>query len=186
MIDLSTIKLTEWIGIYAALLSTIIAAAHCFTFIIRKIKAKRERAKFQTDLYFLRKIDKNTREIQPIVVVLLANLGTERIALKSLEFQGIAENGLKTTGSAGWYEQPEELFGIRNRLLPIVLESGQTADLPMVQIGVITRTNNLKIWLTDFSDRRYYLAKNDIDKVRRDVEKFLFERKVETGTDHQM
>jgi hypothetical protein len=71
-----------------------------------------------------------------------------------LEYQGVAENGLETTGCMGWYEQPEELFGIRNRLLPIVPESGQTADLPMVEIGVITRIKNLKIWLTDFGNHR--------------------------------
>ncbi len=77
----------------------------------------------------------------------------------------------------GWYEQSEELFGIRNRLLPIVLESGKTADLPMVEIGVFTRFKNLKIWLTDFDGRRYCLAENDINKVRDDVEKFLLEGK---------
>jgi hypothetical protein len=58
-----------------------------------------------------------------------------------------------------------------------VLESGQTADLPFVEIGVITRIKNLKIWLTAFDDRRYYMAENDIVKVRRDVEKFLLEHK---------
>ena len=103
--------------------------------------------------------------------------GSERIALKSLDFWSVAENGLETTGSMGWYEQPEELLGIRNRLLPIVLESGQTADLPMVQIGVITRTRDLKIWLTDFDGRRYYLAEADIAKVRREIDKFLLEPK---------
>jgi hypothetical protein len=178
LVDLSKITITNWIAIYGALLSTIIAVVLSFTFIARKIKAWRERAKFQTDLYFLRKVDRNTTKIHPIVVVLLANLGLERIALKSLEYQGIAENGLETTGCMGWYEQPEELFGIRNRLLPVVLESGKTADLPMVQVGVITRIKNLKIWLTDFDDRRYYLAEKDIEKVRRDVEKFFLERKV--------
>ncbi len=178
MIDLSNITLTGWIAIYAAFLSTIIAVVTCFKFIAQKIRATRERAKFQTDLYFLRKIDRSTKETHPIVVVLLANLGAERIALKSLEYQGIAENGLETSGCTGWYEQPEELFGIRNRLLPIVLESGQTADLPMVHIGVITRIKNLKIWLTDFDGRRYYMAETDIDKARRDVENFLHERKV--------
>jgi hypothetical protein len=177
LIDLSKITLTAWIAIYGALLSTIIALAGLVRFIVKKIRARKERAKFQTDLYFLRKVDRSTKEVHPIVVVLLANLGSERISLKSLEYQGIAENGLGTTGCMGWYEQPEELFGIRNRLLPIVLESGQTADLPMVQIGILTRITDLKIWLTDFEGRRYYVAENDIRKVRHDVEKFLQERK---------
>lgn len=177
LIGLSKITPTDWIAIYAALLSTVIALVASIRFIVRKVKAWKERAKFQTDLYFLRKVDRSTKEVHPIVVVLLANLGTERISLKSLEYQGIAENEIETTGCMGWYEQPEALFGIRNRLLPIVLESGQTADLPMVQIGVITRIKNLKIWLTDFDGHRHYLAENDINKVRHDVEKFLLERK---------
>ena len=105
--------------------------------------------------------------------VLLANLGTERIALKSIEYEGIAETGLQTKGGFGWYEQPEERYGIRNRLLPRVLESGQTADLPMVHIGVISQVRDLKIWLTDFNDHRYYIDDNDIARVRRDVEKYL-------------
>ena len=179
MIDLSKITPKDWIAIYGALLSTIIVLVASIRFIVKKIRVSKERGKFQTDLYFLRKVDRNTKEVHPIVVVLLANLGAERIALKSLEYQGIADNGLETTGCMGWYEQPEELFGIRNRLLPIVLESGQTADLPMVEIGVITRIKNLKIWLTDFDDHRYYLAENDINKVRHDVEKFLLEQKTE-------
>jgi hypothetical protein len=36
----------------------------------------------------------------------------------------------------------------------------------------------LRIWLTDFDGRRYYLADADIAKVRGDVEKFLLELKV--------
>ena len=177
MIDLSKITATDWVASYAALLSTVIALVASIRFIVRKIKAREERAKFQTDLYFLQKVDRSTKEVDPIVVVLLANLGAERISLKSLEYQGIAENGTETSGGMGWYEQPEELFGVRNRLLPIVLESGQTADLPMVEIGVITRIKNLKIWLTDFNGHRHYLADKDINKVRHDVEKFLIERK---------
>lgn len=177
MIDLSKITTADWIAIYGAVLSTFIAVVAVVKHFARKLLAWKERAKFQTDLYFLRKIDRTTMQVHPIVVILLANLGATRISLKSLEYQGTAENGLETSGSMGWYEQPEELYGIRNRLLPIVLESGQMADLPMVEIGVLTRINNLKIWLTDFDDRRYYIAENDISKVRRDIEKFLQERK---------
>ena len=47
----------------------------------------------------------------------------------------------------------------------------------MVEIGILTRIKNLKIWLFDFDGRRYYVAENDIEKVKRDVEKFLQERK---------
>jgi hypothetical protein len=177
LIDVSKITPSDWIAIYAAVLSTIIALVASLRFVVRKIKTRKERGKFQTDLYFLRKVDRNSKKVHPIVVVLLANLGSERISLKSLEYQGIAENGLETTGCMGWYEQPEELFGIRNRLLPIVLETGQTADLPMVGIGILTRIKNLKIWLTDFEDQRYYVAEKDIKKVRHDVEKFLQEHK---------
>ena len=115
--------------------------------------------------------------MHPIVVVILANLGAERISLKSLEYEGTAENGPETKGSMGWYEPPEEAYGIRNRLLPVVLESGQTADLPMIQIGVITRTKNLRVWFTDFNDRKYYLEQRDIDKVKRDIEKFMAQKK---------
>src|SRR3972149_4021106 len=171
------ITLSDWLAIYGALLSTIIALVASITFFASKRKKSQERAKFQTDLYLLRKIDRSTKEIHPIVVVLLANLGKERISLKNLEFEGVAENGLRTTGCLGWYEQPEELFGIRNRLLPIVLESGQTADLPMIGIGTITRIKNLKMWLADFDGNRYYLDEKDIEEVRRDIEKFQLHEK---------
>jgi hypothetical protein len=124
-------------------------------------------------LYFLTKIDRTTKEKHPVVVVLAANLGVERIALKSLEYQGISRtNGLKTTGACGWYEQPEELFGIRNRLLPRVLASGETADFPMLEIGVLVDVQQLKVWLTDFKDRRYYLADRDIERMRHEVQRF--------------
>lgn len=169
-------KTSDWVAIYAAFLSSLIALVAVLKWAIRKIRARAELAKFETDLYFLRKIDKRTKEIHPIVVVLLANLGRERITLKSLEYEGKSENGLDTKGCVGWYEQPEELFGIRNRLLPIVLESGKTADLPMIQIGVITRVKDLRIWLTDFDGKRHYLAENDINNVRRDIEKFMSEK----------
>lgn len=169
---------TDWIAIYGAALSTIIALVAVARFAWHFFKKRSERAKFQTDLYFLCKIDRQTKTEHPIVAVLLANLGAERISLKSLEYEGIAENGLETKGSMGWYEQPEEAYGIRNRLMPVVLESGQTADLPMIQIGVITRNKNLRIWLTDFNDRQYYLEQRDIDKVKGDIEKFMSDKKV--------
>lgn len=172
MIDFSKVTIGDGIAFYGAGLSSVIAVVAIWRFVVKKLRARRERSKFQTVLYFLRKIDRATQKVHPIVVVLLANLGTERISIKSLEYEGIAENGLKVQGTMGWYEQPEESLGIRNRLLPRVLESGKTADLPMVQIGVITRNRGLKIWLTDFDDHRYYIADQDIEKVRRDVEKY--------------
>ena len=181
MIDLSKVSPGDWIALYGAILSSLIAAVASWRFIARKFHERRELHKFQTDLYFLRKIDRTTREVHPIIVVLLANLGTARISLKSLEYEGIAENGAKTQGAMGWYEQPEELYGIRNRLLPCVLEGGQTADLPMVQIGVISRARDFKSWLTDFDNRRFYIEECDIEKIRRDVEKYLEARKQKSG-----
>lgn len=173
MIDLSKVAPGDWIALYGAVLSSVIAMVASWRFLAGKLLDRRELRKFQTDLYFLRKVDRSTKEVHPIVVVLLANLGAARISLKSLEYEGISENGLKTQGTMGWYEQPEELYGIRRRLLPCVLESGQTADLPMVQIGVISRIRDLKIWLTDFTNRRFYIESRDIENVRREVEKYL-------------
>ena len=181
MIDLSKVSTGDWIALYGAMLSSLIAIVASWRFVAHKLHTRRERLKFQTDLYFLRKIDRTSQKIHPIVVVLLANLGTERVSLKSLEYEGIAENDLKTQGGMGWYEQPEELFGIRNRLLPCVLDSGQTFDLPMIEIGVLTRIRDLKIWFTGFDDRRYYIDERNIAKVRRDVEKYLEESKAKGG-----
>ena len=101
LIDVSKISTSDWIAIYGAVLSTVIGLVASLRFIVRKIRTAKERAKFQTDLYFLRKVDRNKKEVYPIVVVLLANLGSQRISLKSLEYQGIAENGLETTGCMG-------------------------------------------------------------------------------------
>lgn len=178
---MSDLSPNDWIALYGAGLSTLIAVVASWRFLSRKRGEERELRKFQTDLYFLRKIDRTTGKVHPIVVVLLANLGSSRVSLKSLAYEGVTENGLKTGGFMGWYEQPEELYGIRNRLLPCVLESGQTTDLPMVQIGVITRTRGLKIWLTDFSDRKFYIEDRDIDKVRRDIERYLAEGETKNG-----
>jgi hypothetical protein len=108
----------DWIAIYGASLSTLIAAAGSFKFFARKFRAKRERHKFQTDLYFLRKIDRTTKETHPIVVLLVANLGTERISLKSLNYEGISENGLPTTGCTGGTNSPRSFS---------VLETGSCA-----------------------------------------------------------
>ncbi len=181
MIDFSKISASDWIAIYGAVLSSVIALVAWCRFVARKLHTRRERKKFQTDLYFLRKVDRATRKVHPIIVVLLANLGTERVSLKSLEYAGIDENGIETNGVMGSYEQPEERYGIRNRLLPCVLESGQTADLPMVEIGVVTRNHGLKIWLTDFDDRRYYIEERDIENVRRDAMKYLEVNKSKDG-----
>lgn len=178
MIDLSTVTISNWIGIYGAILSSIIVGVALVRYVTQKRHIAGERSKFRTDVYFLRKIDRSTKKVHPIVVVLLANLGAQRISLKSLKYSGIAENGVDVSGSMGWYEQPEELYGVRNRLLPIVLEGGQTADLPMIQVGVLTRVRQLKIWLTDFDDQRYYIESADIEKVRRDVEDFFADEQV--------
>jgi len=77
----------------------------------------------------------------------------------------------------GWYEQPDEAYGIRKRLLPLILKSGETADLPMIYISVITKTKNLKIWFTDFNDKKIFLEGKDIQSVKRDILKYLDEAK---------
>lgn len=169
VIDLTKVTAGDWIAFYAAVLSTIIGLVAAVRYIHGRLRANKERGKFQTDLYFLKKTDRTTKQVFPIVVVLAANLGSGRISLKSLEYDGVVGTAGKTSGMLGWYEQPEELFGIRNRLLPKVLESGQTADFPMIEIGVITRMTNLRIWFTDFDDKRHYIANEDIEKVRIDI-----------------
>lgn len=172
-----TLAASDWIALYGAVLSTVVAVIGGGHYLWNRHKKKRELRKFQTDLYFLRKIDRTTGKVEPIVAVLLANLGSSRISIKSLNYEGIAENDLATRGSMGWYEQPEEAYGIRKRLLPCVLEPGQTADLPMIYIGVITKVKNLKIWLTDFDERRFYIEQRDIEKVRHDIEKYFEQSK---------
>jgi hypothetical protein len=169
----ATLGPSDWIGIYGAVLSTLVAVVGGGHYLLGWHKRQRQLRKFQTDLYFLRKIDRATKKVEPIVAVLLANLGSERVSIKSLEYEGIAENGITTKGAMGWYEQPEEAYGIRKRLLPLVLEPGQTADLPMIYISVFTRVKDVKIWLTDFDDRQFYIEQRDIDNVRREIEKFL-------------
>lgn len=164
------------IAIYGAVLSTLIVLVAGGKWLYEYAKKRNELKKFQTDLYLLRKIDRDTKQTHPIVVVLLANLGKERIALKSLHYSGVAENGCETKGCMGWYEQPDEAYGIRNRLLPLILESGQTADLPMISIGVITRTSQLKIWFIDFEDNKIFIEKQDIESVKRDIEKYQNEQ----------
>ena len=182
MIAPSKISSGDWIAFYAAVLATITAVVAGIRWVVQWIRERKERNKFQTNLYFLRKIDRITKQIHPIVVVLLANLSTARISLKSLEYEGMAENGVKTSGSMGWYEQPEELYGIRNRLLPIVLESGQTADLPMIEIGILTRARDLKVWLTDFNERRYYISDNDIKNANYEIGLFLGQKNSDEKT----
>lgn len=71
---LSKVTFNEWLTVYAALLSTTIVLVASVKFVAKRIRARKERAKFQTDLYFLRKVDRSTKEVHPIVVVLLANL----------------------------------------------------------------------------------------------------------------
>ena len=110
------------------------------------------------------------------MVILLANFGNERVALKSLHYSGVAENGCETSGCVGWYEQPDEAYGIRNRLLPLILESGQTADLPMIYTSVITKTKQLRIWFMDFDGNKIFLEKKDIQSVMRDIEKYQNEQ----------
>lgn len=173
----TTLAASDWIGLYGAVLSTAIALVGGGHYLWGWCKKKRELRKFQTDLYFLRKVDRTTKKVEPIVVVLLANLGSARISIKSLEYEGTSENGLATRGVMGWYEQPEEAYGIRKRLLPCVLEPGQTADLPMIYISVITKIKDVKIWLSDFDDRRYYIEQRDIEHVRREIEKYLEQSK---------
>ena len=96
MVDFSHFSTGDWLGVYGAGLSTSLALIGIGRYVTRKWCAKRERAKFKTDLYLLRKIDKTTRKVHPIVTILLANLGTERLSLKSLEYEGVVDE-MKTT-----------------------------------------------------------------------------------------
>ena len=161
-----------YIAFYGATLSTVLALTGLGNFIYKHYKKKQERKKFKTDLYYLTKINSTTKEEHPVIVILMANLGSERICIKSIEYSGTSKNGCETSGSPGWYEQPEEAYGIRNRLLPVVLESGQTKDLPMFSISVFKHTENLKIKLIGFDDETYFIEQCDIDKIYKEIERF--------------
>ncbi len=161
----------NWIAIYAAGLSTATAFVLAIRFGLEWMRTRRERRKLQTDLYLLNKVDSDSGQEHPIIVVMAANLGDGRIAIRSVEYEGIAKtNSLKIAGTCGWYEQPEELYGIRKRLLPRVLASGEVADFPMLEIGIFTGIQELKIWLTDFTGRRYYLGDGNVQRARRDIQ----------------
>lgn len=161
----------DYIGLYGAILSTFIVLTHVGIFGYSFYHKKIEKNKFKTDLYYLTKIDNKTKKKHPIIVILLANLGRERISIKAIEYSGIS-NGLKTSGSPGWYEQPEEVYGIRNRLLPVILETGQTKDLPMLPVSIFEKIDNLKIKLIDFNDKEYFIEQRDINKIKKKITRF--------------
>ncbi len=174
----SEMKEFNIVALYGAILSTIIVVVGFIRFCIAKIKKNKEKKKFKTDLYYLLKIDQVTKEKFPIVVILLANLGSERITIKGIEYSGYTRKGIKTEGSPGWYEQPEEAYGIRKRLLPIVLESGETKDLPMLSPAIFENTDKLKIKLFDFDDKEYFIEQCDIEKINREIEKRKIEKNI--------
>ncbi|MGN7437673.1 MAG: hypothetical protein ACTHOO_03440 [Alcanivorax sp.] len=167
--ELST---ADWIGIYGAILSTMLTIVAGIKYLYLTYKKRTEKKKFSTFFYLLRKKDKRTGDIFPVVVLMIANLGTERISFKSVYFSGIAEHGGQMTGSPGWYEEPEAAYGINNRLLPVVLESGQVADLPLLNTGIFTGNKDLKIWLTDFDDKKHYIKKEQINMAKQQITMF--------------
>jgi len=159
---------SDWIGIYGAILSTLIAIAAVFRWTISWRKRETEKKKLGTELYLLNKIDINTKKKHPVVVIMLANLGSERISIKGIEYSG-SKSGMPSKGSPGWYEEPEARYGIQKRLLPVVLESGQTKDLPILSIGIFSHNDDLKIWLNTFDDEKVFLDESDILKMKDEV-----------------
>ena len=85
------VSIGDWIAIYGAIFSSLIAIVACWRFAAQKLHIRRERLKVETDLYFLRKIDQSSKTVYPIVVILVANLGTERLAFKSISHEGVTE-----------------------------------------------------------------------------------------------
>lgn len=162
-------SITDLIGLYGAVLSTAIIAVAVWRHFYRARKIKREKAKVQFTLYLLNKVDRNTKKTFPIVVVMLANLGTERVSFKGLHYTGISNHGSKCTGTPGWYEEPEAAYGIMKRLLPVVLESGQTVDLPMLTTSVFKNNKDLRIWLEDFDNNKRYIPDSEVSDMQKKV-----------------
>ncbi len=162
-------SIADWIGLYGALLSTAIAVVATWRHFHRAQKIEREKAKVQFTLYLLNKLDRNTKKAFPIVVVMVANLGTERVSFKRMHYSGIANPGGKCTGTPGWYEEPEAAYGIMKRLLPVVLESGQTVDLPLLSAAVFKNIDNLEIWMEDFDDKKFYISGKEVADMQRKV-----------------
>ena len=131
----------------------------------KKNKENKEKNKLKIFLYYLSRIDKKREQKHSIIVILLANLSSERISIKDIEYSGKSKNGAKITGSPGWFEQPDELSEIRNRILPVLLEPGQTVDLPLLKIAIFKDIKDLKIKLIDFDDKEYLIEQFEIDKI---------------------
>ena len=171
--------IADWIGVYGAALSSLIAVVAAVRWALAWRKHRLEREKVQIFARLLTKVDKSSGRRFHIGNLIVANLGENRVAFKGLEYEGFS-NGMRTTGSMGWYEQPEELFGIHNRLLPLVLESGQTADLPMVELGYL-RIDGVRIWLTDFDDHKHYLTERELNQLREEVKRRVPEQTADTA-----
>jgi hypothetical protein len=164
-------EISDIIAIYGASLSSLIAIVAVARHFYIKNHEKKERLKLQTTLYLLNKIHPKTQKKFPIIVVLLANLGKERISIKGIEYEGKTKGGVKTSGTPGWYEEPEAAYGVMKRLLPVVLESGQTKDLPIIPTGVFIHIQDLKIWLNTFDNKKIYLKKEDIVDINGQIKR---------------
>jgi hypothetical protein len=100
-----------------------------------------------------------------MIAMLVANLGNSRVAIKGVEYSLTGDPTLGTGGSPGWYEVPEAAYGRGRRLLPTVLEPGETVDLPLFSYEFFDRAEDMKMWLNTFDDKRIYLDEVEIKGI---------------------
>ena len=123
---------SDWIGIYGAGLSSVIALVAAISYFSKDFRERRERKKVHVSLYrLIKRHPERPEEKFPMIAILVANLGDARISIKSVEYCRAGDTSHASAGSAGWYEEPEAAYGRGKRILPAVLESGQTLDLPL-------------------------------------------------------
>jgi hypothetical protein len=154
----------DYIALYAAGLSTVIAITGTARYLYNKRVLDKEKDKVHISLNKMITNKPNGERVD-IAFILFANLGKNTIVIKEVKFK--TNDGGE--GSPGWYEEPSATYGKMKRVLPAVLKTGDVVELPLFYYKLIDHSFT-EMTLVDIENKIYHVPSQDLERIKRENE----------------
>jgi hypothetical protein len=159
---------SDWIGLYGAILASILALVQVGQWIHQSSMVQKERTRVVANMHYLKIRNERDDKIFHMAPVLVSNYGRDTVILKEVAAKG---KGWKEGG--GWYQEPEIAYGKAIQILPRELKPGESVQLVLFYLAVFRQHKVYEVVVTDTDGHEYRVSDYDLLMMHSEAKKTL-------------
>lgn len=166
--DRRRLKVADWIGLYGAILASILAVIQVGQWIHQSNTTQKERTRVVVNMHYLKIHNERNDKVYHMAPVLVSNFGRDTVILKEVVAKG---KGWKEGG--GWYQEPEIAYGKAIQILPRELKPGESVQLILLYLAVFQQHKVHEVIVTDTDGHEYRVSDYDLLMMHHEAFKAL-------------